>query len=563
MTETAFNANKIFGLLLCVVVLMTSCDSRTDIETVTHKANQGEYVTPEQTKQNIIEEIQAILGKNCHKASIPLKTPFDTLICSFYQQRNYEPAWINQRKRFNPEGAKLLNFLSGIRNYGLDSSFYEPQNIRNLVNSAEIAGEAEQADLLYKAEILMTQAYFLAGTHLRVGFLNPTTYQYKWKGNQLDINLVMYLDSALKRRNIEKSLVNLQPRHLEYDRLQKALARFLNRHQISKDSVIVIPSAKTDSVAHAKKIKEILISLDFLDRLQAENDSTYKDAVRLFQEWHGLEVDGIVGPQTLQVLSTTNYELFRIIALNLERWRWEETWSPTYVFVNIPAFQLKIIEDNAEKETMKVVLGALAWKTPEITSAINYIVTYPYWNVPRNIAVKELLPKIKKDPAFLKSNYYEVLDQANEVIDPSTINWTKITKDNFNYNLRKEGGPWNDMGLIKFMFPNKHKIYLHDTPARQLFSEDMRFFSHGCIRLEEPFELAKFLLKHGSEKYNIQDIQAMIDSTTNKWIPLEPPQPVYIRYFTSSASDKGLVQFHKDIYGKDEKFLQRKEPIYL
>ena len=247
------------------------------------------------------------------------------------------------------------------------------------------------------------------------------------------------------------------------------------------------------------------------------------------------------------------YDYYLKLVANLEMWRWKEPMERNRIFVNIPAYDLKLYEDAKIVLESKVVVGKKKTITPEIRDSLEYVIAYPYWNVPRKISVKEIVLKAQKDSIYFHRNNYELLTYTKELVDDSTINWESMNEDTFRYLIRQKGGGSNSLGLVKFIFPNKHAIYLHDTPVKRLFAKEVRAYSHGCVRVEKAMSLAEHLLASDQNKYTIDSVYNAISIRKEKPFKLNKIVPVYIYYFTTSIDKDERLIFHQDIYGIDRK----------
>lgn len=297
-------------------------------------------------------------------------------------------------------------------------------------------------------------------------------------------------------------------------------------------------------------------TIDLLDPdIESETfDDALKQATIVFQKRHGLDPDGVVGRATRAALNVSVESRIAQIMLNMERWRWmPDDLGERHVLVNIPAFSLQGIENGRIRTEMRVVVGKEYRRTPVFSDRISYLELNPFWYVPPKIAANDVLPKILADPTYVTSAGFSVLDGwgANaQTLDPAAIEWSVLGPGKFPYKLRQNPGPQNALGRVKFMFPNKHDVYLHDSPARELFGRTLRTFSSGCIRVERPLDLAAFILDDQAG-WRRADIEQAITGKDTRIVRLDTPVPVHLTYFTAWSSEDGTVNFRQDIYGRD------------
>src|SRR5262245_29283785 len=239
----------------------------------------------------------------------------------------------------------------------------------------------------------------------------------------------------------------------------------------------------------------------------------------------------------------------RQIAQNMERWRWlPQELGRRYILVDVPAYTLEVVEHDEPVMTMRVVVGKPSWPTPVLSATMSHVVLNPDWHVPPSIAAQELLPILRSNPGYLTQQNMRVSYGPHDV-DPRSIDWGKVSKKNFPYRLRQEPGPKNPLGNIKFMFPNRFQVYLHDTPSRTLFAKPERAFSHGCVRVEKPTDLAEYVLRGTLSR---DRLLASIGQRTSRTVVLTEPVPIYFVYRTVWVKDDGALQFQPDIYGYDD-----------
>jgi murein L,D-transpeptidase YcbB/YkuD len=283
-----------------------------------------------------------------------------------------------------------------------------------------------------------------------------------------------------------------------------------------------------------------------------------QQAVLTFQRQHGLTVDGVIGKNTISALNIPIAEKIASIRINMARWRWQaHDLGEKFVLVNIASFNLKAFEGEEIVLDIPVIVGEDQHQTPVFSGLIKYIDVNPFWNIPTSIAQKEELPALRKNQNYLVNRHVRLFSSwqadASE-LDSTAINWHTVTEGQIaGYRLRQDPGPWNALGKIKFIFPNAYSVYMHDTPAHNLFGRTKRNFSHGCIRVSDGLSLALFLLKNQPVGYPIEEFEAIYKQEQRKVIQLSLPVPVHITYLTTWVDKNGAMYFNRDIYDRDAK----------
>ena len=294
---------------------------------------------------------------------------------------------------------------------------------------------------------------------------------------------------------------------------------------------------------------------DLVDADAFADADTYGEAlqagVERFQDRHGIDVDGIIGPATLRALNIPVEQRVRQLEINLERARWVmDDLQEDFIIVNVAGFRAFLVRGREIAWETKVQVGAAYHQSPVFRDEMRYLVFNPTWTVPYSIASKEILPQIKRDEDYFGKRDFDLKDRSGKFIDPSSVDWSELSTRNFPYWLVQRPGPNNALGRVKFMFPNEHSVYLHDTPSKYLFSRAERAFSHGCIRVENPYELAELLL--GSDDWNQEKIQEVLNGAETQTVFLPEPLPVLLLYWTAMVDIDGTVRFYGDVYSRDE-----------
>lgn len=279
-------------------------------------------------------------------------------------------------------------------------------------------------------------------------------------------------------------------------------------------------------------------------------DDVLTDAVKRFQLRHGLNDDGVVGPKTLEAINESADHRLAQVLVNLERQRWLNYDRGTrHIYVNQADFSVRIIDRGKTTYESRVVVGQLKHRTQEFNDQMTHMVVNPTWHVPRSIATEEMLPKLKRNPTALGGSM-QIMTRSGTRINPALVDFTQFTASNFPFVVKQQPGGGNALGRVKFMFPNQFNIYLHDTPSKSLFSKDLRAFSHGCVRVQKPFELAHALLAPQSDDPDAL-FRSALNSGRERQIDLETPVPIYLTYQSAWIDDAGVPQFRADFYGRD------------
>jgi len=404
----------------------------------------------------------------------------------------------------------------------------------------------------------LTHAFLLAAWHLSRGKAEPSRFELIHLVHPRSLDLAAVLNTALVGGGMEAALRGLDPALPEYAALRAALPRYRALAASGGwERVAPGPNLGPDRSADSLRVSVLerrLAAEGYLG--DVTGDGVYSDrmaeAVGRFQIRHGLEPDGVVGRWTLEAINVPATRRVREIELGMERLRWlPADLGERYVRVNIAAQRLDLFDHGRIDTTLRVIVGRDEWETPVFSDSMRYIVLNPYWNVPDHIAAHTILTKVLEDSTYLKSGDYEVFSGTGReaaMVDPASVDWASFAgSEEIPYRIRQKPGPQNALGRMKFMFPNRFNVYLHDTSDPRLFRKQDRQLSHGCIRVESPLTLARFLF---ADAWDPERFERASRSKGEKTLRLPHTVPIHLVYWTATADDQG-VSFFADAYGAD------------
>ena len=460
-----------------------------------------------------------------------------------YTHNEYKPIW-NRKNQVT----SFLNLLDKADSEGLSPSDYHLNSLKKLAASN---GKDDRATF----DILLTDAFLLYTSHLSSGKVDPDQYTARWTTVARTINPSAYL-YRLRNEKVADIIDEISPHATEYYRLKKALKYYRETLQYYDWQRIntgdnIKPGNKDPRIPAIRKRLEDSGYLTNAGSTETDiYDDTLKNALLAFQGHHGIAADGIIGTKTIEMLNIPPGNMIQRIRINMERWRWlPRDLGRYYVFVNSANFELKVVKEGKVINRNKVIVGRPYRRTPILSSQIEYLVFNPSWIIPRGILTKDILPLVRKDVRYLKKEGIRIINDSGRFVAPETIDWNdnNIAEE---YLFRQDAGKNNALGQVKFVFPNSYSIYLHDTPAKDLFNSHKRTFSSGCIRVEKALDLAHLLID--DEIYWSMDyIQLVVQSGNYQMAPLRIKPPIYITYLTFWIDDDGAYQLRKDIYQRD------------
>lgn len=450
----------------------------------------------------------------------------------FYERRGFAPAWSNGNGLL-PRADEVAAALLAAGEHGLRPGDYPTAEIRrriSLLRSAATPAPGDLADL----DLLLTHAFLAYGAHLRDGRVSPQAIQRDCAVERSPTDLAAVLEAALAAGRVRPSLEELAPPHVGYRALRQRLAGLRETAvrggwPAVPDGPTLHPDERDDRVAALRARLAATEEAPPDDPADpAVVDPLLVEAVQAFQLRHGLEPDGITGPLTLRALNVPAADRVRTLELNLERWRWvPRDLGRRHVMVNVAGFELAAVEAGRTALAMRIIVGKPYQRTPLFSSAMTQVVINPSWHVPNSITTREIVPRLKRDPGYLARNGYYWSDGR----------------------LVQRPGAQNALGRIKFLFPNRFNVYLHDTPSRSLFERAVRTFSHGCMRIQKPLELAEWVL---GETWTRETLEAAIATGRERFVRLPESLPVHVVYWTAWVDEAGVLQLREDVYGRDE-----------
>ncbi|NPA37398.1 MAG: L,D-transpeptidase family protein [Chlorobi bacterium] len=513
-------------------------------------------VTSQTTLQNVIQyKIEKADKEGVRVDSIYLYS--DRIVPDFYRSINYTPAWSDAKNR-----AELIQCLEESVYDGLNPEDYYLSKIKDMLARIESEDEPDP-ELVAGADLLMTDGILLFARHLITGKVDQSKIRPGWDipPNSVPDNAVERMVEVLDNGSVKEAIDKLRPDINMYKFLSENLKHY---YEIKKNGGFpVIPAGELLKAGmqgdRIKTVRQLLIITGDFPAGTEMNDSTLFDdelekAVKHFQYRHNLTQDGVIGKRTLAEMNVPVEHRIEQLRINLERTRWVGYDLPDdFLVANIAGFNLRRIKNDSVVYYSKVIVGRHYHETPVFKGKIRYIVVNPTWTLTYSIATKETLPKLKKDPSYLERHNMVIMNSKGEILDPYSIDFSKYSQNYFPFIIRQNPGPNNSLGQVKFIFPNRYNVYIHDTPARSLFSRDVRAFSHGCLRVDKKWELMLSLLD--SPEWNMDRINRILKTGKTTNIPLKKPVDILILYWTAGA-DRKDVFFNKDIYFRDSAVLK-------
>lgn len=441
----------------------------------------------------------------------------------------------------------LITAIEGLESHGLNPEHY---HLSSLI---------ENKDNKEARERLATDAWLSAAAHMVYGKLSPTSVEPDWTAASRSEDLTGKLSDALTSGNLSASLEALAPKQPGYAAL---VAEYESLRDLAEANSNIIPSGETLKPGMSGgRVTTLQLRLTELGFLSSEEDPSGRmdeltlEAVKSFQRNANLDDDGVVGAATLAALNRRTQEKLDTLRVNLERWRWlPEDLGRRHLRANIAGFNVTTYEDGQPVRTHLTIVGKPYRKTPVFSDEVEYAVFNPWWETPYSLATKDKVPLFRKDPEAVKRLGFQVLDKDGMAVNSSSIDWSSVGPGNFPYRLRQAPGEQNALGQVKIIFPNKHNVYLHDTPTRGLFAQRQRAFSSGCMRTQDPLALSAWLLED-TPGWTRERIETAVQSGKETRANLKVKVPVHILYFTAVNEGPSGIRYLDDIYSRDSAVL--------
>ncbi|MCI5110799.1 MAG: L,D-transpeptidase family protein [Marivita sp.] len=473
----------------------------------------------------------------------------DEQIAAFYRERGFEPIWTGGTPADLERRTALLEALSMAHYHGLPASRYDAEAL--LSRMASVRSGFDRGAL----EVSLTELYLQFARDLQTGVIdNPRRVRNEIVRDIPRRETSYYLDGLMSDAP-QAFLASLVPQSQEYARLMKSKMRL--EHRIAHGGWgAPVPSGKYEpgvTGAGVVALRDRLIAMGYLDpTVTARYDTSLTEAVRTFQEDHGLTVDGVAGGETLAQINVPPQDRLKSVIVAMERERWinkPEGLGDRHILVNLTDFNARIFDHGKLTFETRSVVGHqdIDRQTPEFSDVMDHMVINPSWYVPRSIIVNEYLPKLRSNPGAV--SHLQITDSRGRVVSRNQ-SFARYSGNSFPFAMRQPPGPNNALGTVKFMFPNKHNIYLHDTPAKSLFSREVRTYSHGCVRLNDPHDFAYALLARQTDD-PVGFFQSRLRSGSETRVNLDQPVPVHLIYRTAFTTAKGHTKYRRDVYGRD------------
>lgn len=525
-----------------------------------HKVSAAEPIDP------LATAITEFLGcyspvADPHLSTKPTAVSRNLCLLDIYQKNGRSSLWVTSQGP-SQSAIRILETLKNSEQDGLIPADYAVEEMTQLWGASQ-PEDLARLDTLITANLIQ-YIHDISRGHIELRDTEPLLFG---EAGDSDFDPLHVVGQVLAAHDLSVFFAKLPPAHAHYADLKRSLEIYLDLEKKGGWEQVPLgesirPGDRDERMAAI--IKRLSVTGDLLlpEEELVRGESFYLEAlipsVKQFQTRHGLNPDGVIGQKTLASMNVTVHEAVRKIMINMARWRWQaHHLGEKYILVNIASFHLSGFDNGQLKIDFPVIVGKRQTQTPVFSDQVLHITFNPFWNITPNIARTEELPALRNDPYHLVKRHIRVFPNWDEnaiELDSTTMDWENITESQISgYRLRQDPGPWNALGDVKFIFPNKYDVYMHATSHPHLFQEKQRNFSHGCIRVSDPLALAEFILSHGEDSWQQEEIEEIIEQGERKVVYAQTPIPVHITYQTTWIGGDGLIYFGRDIYGRDRK----------
>jgi murein L,D-transpeptidase YcbB/YkuD len=551
---------RLFFTLVGLSIFIASCHN-------IHKPADKEIVaSPEEMDQQISDAIKVALQfslANNGKIDDSIDLKMDSAVNIFYSDNEYKNIWSHNEK-WDPLADSLFQFIQNAELSGLFPNDYHLKHFASLKKRLDKDSiQRTDAALWTRADLMLTDGFLHIEKDLKQGRIPNDSISLNKDSAITNEFYAANLRTLIENKQLSNLLASLEPTNAGYQALKNAIPNFLDSMDKRIYTYVSYPfkaNSETDSLAFITTLTKRLAESNCVspDDDVLPDSTKLKIAIKHFQKSKSLKQDGLVSASLIRTLNNTDVEKFKRIAITLDRYKHLPPAMPErYIWVNLPAYYLKVWDHDTVAIESKVVCGKPATRTPLLTSAITNMVTYPTWTVPTSIIVKQYLPKLKVNPNYLSKLGLHLVDKNHETVDATKVKWKKYSKG-IPYQIMQGSGDDNALGVFKFNFNNKYSVYLHDTNERYLFNKTTRSLSHGCVRVQQWEKLAFYIAENDSmlakpndkPAYNTDTILNLLSRKERKTIYVKNRLPLFIRYYTCEAID-GQIKFYDDMYGED------------
>jgi L,D-transpeptidase YcbB len=545
-------------IVLCLSAISCNSSSNPKENTITTTIERMDKKTAESVSESL-----AFALKNNGKIDDSIRLSFTSITDSFYKTVDYKAVWSDDEK-WQPLADTLFNFIADAGQQGLFANDYHFYFLKSLKNKLDTdSSNKMEASSWVKADLMFTDAFMHIINDLKHGRLQPDSVTLSKDSTLANSFFVKNLKQLLEEKKFASLINSLQPAHKGYWELKNGIKDFLDNMDRRSYTYVTYPYKKgniKDSALFVKTLQKRLHESGAISYISVLPDSAdLAESIKNYQKQKGLKQDGKISPSLIKVMNTSDAEKFKRIAITLDRYKQlPEKMPEKYIWVNLPAYFLWVIDNDTIALESKVICGKPDTRTPVLNSTITDMITYPTWTVPNSIIAKQYLPKLKNNPGYLSRIGLRLVNGKGGTINPYGINWAKYTKG-IPYRVMQGSGDNNALGIFKFNFDNPYAVYLHDTNQRYLFKNSLRALSHGCVRVQEWDKLAYYIARNDSINlkntdtlmYNTDSIKNWIANKENRRLEVKSKIPIFIRYFTCEAKE-GKIKFYDDIYGEDK-----------